>query len=157
MNIIQNVQIPPDDAHPDIKNFYEHWRSIFSGDRLPGRQHFDPLDVAKLLPRIMLIAIDRDPLSFQVRLAGSKIEEFAGESLKGKPFAHRLTGPDRQRAERGLRAVIEEKQPNWRRGKPLIQWEKNFMMLERIFLPLAENGEMVDMILTLTIHTEPTA
>lgn len=139
--------------HPNVRFLYEYWYSISPDYRLPGRQHFDPAEVLRLLPSILLIDVHREPMSFKYRLVGSKIEEFAGEHLTGLRFAHRLKGLHLQRAEKNLRSVVNLKQPSWRRGKPLIRWEKNFVELERLLLTLASDGENVDMILAITVHS----
>ena len=68
-------------------------------------QPFDPADVLRLLPNLLLIDVHREPMSFMIRLAGSKIEEFAGENLTGKRFAHRLKGVHLRRAEKNLRTL----------------------------------------------------
>ena len=47
--------------------------------------------------------------------------------------------------------VVETKRPNWRRGKSLIRFEKEHAELERLYLPLASDGETVDMILAITV------
>ena len=47
--------------------------------------------------------------------------------------------------------VVESKQPNWRRGKSLIRFEKDYAELERLYLPLADDGMTVDMILAITV------
>jgi hypothetical protein len=148
---------PLEHMHPDVQFLYEYWRSIFPDCRLPGRQHFDPAEVLRLLPSLLLIDVHREPISFKIRLVGSKIEEFAGENLTGKRFAHRLKGSHLRRAEKNLRTVVKLKEPSWRRGKPLIRWEKNFVELERLFLPLASDGETVDMILAITVHSSQPA
>ena len=147
------MTFPLEQMQPDMQLLYEYWCSISPDRRLPGRQHFDPADVLRLLPNLLLIDVHREPMSFMIRLAGSKIEEFAGENLTGKRFAHRLKGVHLRRAEKNLRTVVNLKQPSWRRGKPLIRWEKNFAELERLFLPLARDGEIVDMILAITVHS----
>jgi len=143
----------PNEMHPDIKNLYEYWCSIAPTSRLPGRQHFDPLDVPVLLPRLLLIDVHREPLRFQHRLVGSKIEEFAGENLTGRRYADRLAGSNLRRVENYLKRVVELKQPSWRRGKPLIRWEKEYVELERLYLPLARDGKTVDMILAISVHS----
>ena len=58
----------PDEAHADIKLFYEYWRSITPEGRLPGRQHFDPISIPQLLSNLWLIEVHREPLRFWRRL-----------------------------------------------------------------------------------------
>lgn len=144
----------PRDAHADVRSLFEHWQAISPGGGLPGRQHFDPLDVPALLPNIWLIDVHRDPLRFWRRLVGTKIEEFAGKSLQGGWVGDRLEGKRLSCVENHLAEVVETKRPSWRLGKSLIQFEKGHRELERLYLPMATEGETVDMILAITVFHE---
>ena len=146
----------PENAHDKVRTLYDYWCSISPPGQVPGRQHFDPLDVPELLPNLWLIEVHRDPLRFLLRLVGSRIEEYAGERLTGLWFAQRLSGPALQQVNLALQAVIDSKEPSWRRGKPRIRWEKSYLEIERLYLPLAEDGVNVDMILAITeYHRTP--
>jgi len=138
-------------AHEDIKELYEHWLGLAPGGGLPGRQHFDPVLIPSLLPNIWLIDVHREPLRFWLRLAGSRIEEFAGKTIAGSWMAERLSGHELSRVTGALEQVVETKRPNWRRGKPRISWEKDYIEIERLYLPLASDGELVDMVLAMTV------
>lgn len=140
----------PENANGRIRTLYEYWCSIAPPGKLPGRQHFDPLHVPALLPNLWLVEVHHDPLRFFYRLVGSKIEEVAGERLTGLWFAQRLTGAALQRVNMGMQAVLENREPSWRRGKPRIRWEKDHMEIERLYLPFAADGENVDMILAIS-------
>lgn len=122
---------------------------------LPGREHFDPIDVPYLLPNIWLIEVHRDPLRFWRRLVGTKIEEFAGKSLQGGWVGDRLKDDRLSSVNRHLAEVVEIKRPSWRRGKSLIQFEKKYSEIERLYLPLASDGDVVDMILAISIIYPP--
>ncbi len=141
----------PQEAHIEIKWLYDYWRSISPEGKLPGRQHFDPVDVPLLLPNLWLIEVHREPLRFWRRLVGSKIEEFAGMNLTGGWVGDRLSGARLSGVHSFLMDVVESGQPNWRRGKSLIRFEKDYAELERLYLPLASDGETVDMILAITV------
>ena len=39
--------------HPKTRRVHDYWREIHPGKNLPGRQHFDPLDIPDLMPQIM--------------------------------------------------------------------------------------------------------
>ena len=102
----------PDEAHADIKLFYEYWRSITPEGRLPGRQHFDPISIPQLLSNLWLIEVHREPLRFWRRLVGSKIEEFAGMSPTGGWVGDRLSGARLSGVHSFLMDVVETKRPN---------------------------------------------
>src|SRR3546814_9213349 len=52
---------PPSGYHPDIAALVAYWHSIHPPQGLPGRRHFDPVDVPWLLPHIWLLDVFRDP------------------------------------------------------------------------------------------------
>jgi len=49
-----------------VKSLYSYWRAISPPGRLPGRQHFDPLDVPRLLPNIWQIGVDEGQSVFLI-------------------------------------------------------------------------------------------
>ncbi len=105
----------------------------------------------RLLPNLWLIDVHRNPLRFWRRLVGTKIEEFAGMNLTGGWVADRLSGSRLSGVHDNLVDVVETKQPSWRRGKSLIRFEKDYAELERLYLPMADDGETVDMILAISV------
>lgn len=141
----------PEGAHDDIRALYEYWCGLTPNGEMPGRQHFDPLDIPHLLPNIWLLEIHREPLRFWRRVVGSRIEEFAGRNLTKGWVAERLGEERLSGVHKNLTKVVESGQPSWRRGKSLIYFEKNFTDLERLYLPMASDGETVDMILAMTV------
>ena len=142
----------PRDAHPRVREIRRYWTSIAPGPRLlPGRAHFDPVDVPSLLPNIWLIDVVRDPLRFRYRLLGTTVEKFAGRRLTGLWLDRTLPAGTREEVIANLTEVVETGTPSWRRGPSLIVPEKTVMTLERLYLPLASDGRTVDMVLGLTI------
>ncbi|NKB56615.1 MAG: PAS domain-containing protein [Alphaproteobacteria bacterium] len=141
----------PDHAHTDIKALYSYWCSVSPEGKLPGRQHIDPVDMAPLLTNLWLIDVHREPLRFWRRLVGTRIEEFAGVNLTGGWIDDNLSDSRTPGVQKGMVEVVETRLPSWRRGKPLISAHKNYAELERLYLPLAEDGETVDMILAMTL------
>lgn len=134
---------------------YEYWQDIHpGGGLLPGRQHFDPAALAaqhpQLLQHLWLVDVQRDPLQFRLLLVGSAVRMTA-------PFAHSGQYIDEfidpaSRAET-LRAVFsrvaESGQPEFRCSVPA-PLNRGARTLSRLSLPLAGNGEAVDMILNIT-------
>src|SRR5260221_4000565 len=65
------VGLPPCDER--IVELYRYWLAIHPARGLiPGRQHFDPVDVPRLLPLLWLIEFQRHPLRFKYRLVGTE-------------------------------------------------------------------------------------
>ena len=72
-------------------------------------------------------------------------------NLTGGWVGDRLSGTRLSGVHSYLMDVVESKRPNWRSGKSLIRFEKDYAELERLYLPMAEDGVTVDMILAITI------
>jgi len=137
----------PDNCHPKVRAIVDYWLSIHPKKGLPGRQHFDPRCVPKLLSNIWLIDVVRDPLRFRFRLFGSRIVDYAGEDNTGKWVDERWPDFDAE----VLKDIIKTKMPSWSRGPSVFRPEKDYYELERVRLPLAQDGETVDIILVLTL------
>jgi hypothetical protein len=92
---------------PDASEFaffrplFDYWEQRLRGRIAPTRADIDPLDIpARLLPHILLIDVEHDPVDFRYRLAGTAADTIHGQSLKGvrildlrpEPFARVLHG-----------------------------------------------------------------
>ncbi len=140
--------------HPNITRLYDYWRSIHPpGGGLPGRQHLDPMHIPELLPSVWLLDVQREPFRLRYRLVGTRIEEVRGQKLTGTWLDD--TSPEIVNFEayyRRYRGVVESRQPNWRRGRSQMQHLRDIEELENILLPLATDGNGVDMLLCKTIY-----
>jgi hypothetical protein len=148
---------PPASAHPKIVRLHDYWRRAAPGPGLlPGRQHIDPTDFPPLLPNVWLLDVvpsgEGKPPRFRFRLIGTAIVR-AG--LRAKPGDFLEDTIDRARekspAANDAKRVVAERQPNWYRGEPLTNHDREVVELERLLLPLAANGVDIDMLLCLTV------
>lgn len=138
----------PDSCHPNVRQIVDYWISIHPEDGIPGRQHFDPLDVPNLLPNIRLLDIVGNPPRFRIRLMGTRLREFFRAELTGCWLDELFSNLEGSLTHVELLRTIETREPRWRRGKPALDIEKDYMDMERIYLPFARDGWHVDMILT---------
>ncbi len=61
-------------SDPLIVEAIDYWRRIRPADLLPGRTHFDPVEVPRLLPYLGLLDVVREPRTrFKGRMAGTKV------------------------------------------------------------------------------------
>jgi hypothetical protein len=143
----------PADCDPRLRQLYEYWLAARPPDcKLPGRQHVDPTKIPILLPWIWLVDVQRKPLRFKHRLTGTEQVRLMGREVTGQwmdeAHPHFVSSPAYQQfvavAERGVIA--------YRRGRPMFHLGKEFVWLERLLLPLAQDGEHVDMLLAITIY-----
>src|SRR3954463_8596069 len=70
---------------PDFQFVYDLWNGKRGARRAPSRADFDPLvEMRRVLPRLMLIDVSRDPPDFRYRLAGTETFFVHGAELTGR-------------------------------------------------------------------------
>jgi hypothetical protein len=139
--------------HPDIRRLYDYWRAIAPAGRLPGRIHFDPLDIPGLLARIWLLEVHRaaQGLRFRFRVAGTFIAQFQGFDPTGQWYDEAFAGRPIAGVLERFGIAAEEGVPVWRRGPATVAPQAEWRTIETLVLPLASDGTMVDMILGATV------
>lgn len=142
----------PDACAPEIAELYNYWQSIHPKEGLPGRQHFDPLDVWKLSPKIWMLDVMHDPLTLTVRRAGMEIVDFTGREVTGLDMADLFPDIKSSDAWPSIAKAAETGVIYFRRAKIMSNPEKDFIESERLYLPLAANGRDVDMFLNITVY-----
>ena len=106
-----------------------------------------------LLPNLVLTEVHRAPLRFRYRLLGTRVDAAHGAALTGRWLDEAYA--DHPRAAAVLeeyRVVAETKRPVWRRSAPTVVPEPECITIEVLRLPLASDGETVDMVLGLTLY-----
>jgi len=138
-------------CHPLVADAIGYWRRIRPApDLLPGRRHFDPVEVPRLLPYLGLLDVVREPrIRFRGRMAGTKVTDVFGAGLVGSFLDEVIPDFEKSKAAKDYRRVAIDGLPVWYRGAPTAKRGKSFLDIERLFLPLAEDGHVVDMILAI--------
>ena len=137
----------PLDCSPTIRAASDYWQSIRPEYGLPGRQHLKPAAIPALLANIRLVEVVGDPARFKTRLVGSVLVEFFGRDYTGEWHDETFPGFRESASQRDYLDVIATKQPRWKIGTPYQTRNKDHYKSERVLLPLARDGENVDMIL----------
>lgn len=144
------ADLPPGDKR--TADLYRYWLSIRpSPGLIPGRRNFHPTDVPRLLQWIWLADVQRVPLRFKYRLVGTAHVEAAGSNPTGQWYdaVHpRFRGST---AYPQFVAVAEEAQIAFYRGPPVYVVDNEHKTIERLILPMAQNGRDVDMLLAITV------
>jgi hypothetical protein len=144
---------PPPGAHRKVADIIRHWNALRPGPGLlPGRRHFDPIQVPKLLNNIWLVdVVPDDPRKFRARLVGGALIE-AGARIRTGMFFDEVP-PDGEASVTisTFRELLQTRRINWRRGPSSWRHMEHVRELERVILPLAADGRMVDMFLCLTV------
>ena len=121
---------------PGIHAAVSYWRSrVPAGHRVPPRERIDPVDMPKLLPKLLLLDVHRDPLRFTVRVAGTEIRELYHADITGLTIApDDGTALSRDAHPRLARAVAEAG-PVFARNA--VHWqERDHVRYEVAHLPL---------------------
>jgi hypothetical protein len=118
--------------------------------RLPGRRNFDPVDVPQLLACINLVDVvaEGGRRRFRYRLHGTRQTELAGRDVTGLFVEDAVTAPFVGRINRNMRLVCTTRRPVYDRF-PMPHPERESIDSERVYYPLAADGETVDMLLIL--------
>jgi hypothetical protein len=136
---------------PDLRQLHAYWRAKCRNGRLPSREDIEPGRLHKLLPRIFLVDVMRTAgsprLGFRFRLAGSEHFEINQTELTGLTFEEAFL-PDRIEAIRSvyMEVVTTRKPLLTARTSPAVA-DRQHILYDRLLLPLASDGETVDMIL----------
>lgn len=149
------IKLDTSSWHASSRRLLGYWTSIHPSDgRLPGRQHFDPTQVAMLLPNIVLVDVHRLPsLRFRYRLLGTRLDAVIGEPLAGRWLDQVYArDPGARALLDAYAAVARSGRPNWRRGDPYVGSDPLCREVEVLRLPLASDGTVVDLILGLTMY-----
>ncbi|MGF1591729.1 MAG: PAS domain-containing protein [Kiloniellaceae bacterium] len=136
---------PQSIEHPGLRALHDYWVSRRDGGLLPGRQHLDPLDIPGLLPNLTLIDVVA-AAALRYRLVGTALVGRIGRDITGRLVKEASLGPGWEENHPDFRYVIGERRPCLRRI-----WtggaRRNPLESLRLLLPLAADGEAVDMIL----------
>lgn len=141
--------LPPEATDEGLRAFYAYWVSRAPAGKLPGRQHIDPLDVPVLLPNLVLLDVVEPESAgaprFRVRLAGGTLVDLIGVNPTGQ-FIDDYVAENR-------RAQLNAAYTSVARDRVAHYWEnqlwtpgREFVRVQRLALPLARDGETVDMI-----------
>lgn len=137
----QLAGMPEKGVHADL---YRLWREKRRNGRLPGRRDFDPLEMPHLLPHLTLFDVEYDPLRFRIRLVGTAIVGAMGRDTTGL-YLDQLERIESV-AERA-RQLTHDKAPFFLAGLPLTWTHRDYRTYSVLGLPLASDGETVDMLL----------
>lgn len=138
--------------HPRVRQLFDYWCSLQTAPgRLPGRAAFEPLAIPALLPHLTLIDVVGRPPRFRYRLIGTRMVDALNGDFTGRWLDEVHRRPDGSPPVfPSYNAIVVERRADWRRGAPhFASFIDRCTELERVFLPLAADGETVDIIITI--------
>lgn len=151
--------------HPRFATLRDYLAQVAPPGRLPGRQDIDPTRLKALLPFINLVDVERsaEGMRFRFRLTGTLQTEIAGREINGRYVEDAVLPEYVDRIRGNMRQCVTARRPIYDRF-PMPHPDRDFIDTERVYFPLARDGETVDMLLILNdypheeeVITEPEA
>jgi hypothetical protein len=133
-----------DIANPQLRAFRDLWESKRRDGKLPARADFDIDDFRPFLGRIVMLDVVDGGRDFRFRLYGTIIVDEYKRDMTGK-LASEFRPDFREPIMRGYKAAHDTKRPHVDRidiDAPDMRY-----VWDRIVVPLAGDGETVDIIL----------
>lgn len=130
-------------AHEDV---FAYWASRRLRARLPGRRDIEPMALKRHLPTVSLIDVDAEGLDFKIRLAGTGLYPVFGREITGLRLEQVYPAGETAYWREQLEGVVRDRRPA--AGQHSLAWRGvGRLSLFWLRLPLASDGERVDMIL----------
>ena len=137
-----------------LRRLYRDWNSWRHGRTFPSRADFDPLDLKYILGDLTLIDVLRDPPRYVFRLHATKNVDRLGADLTGKELAWMPGVELRDTVRANYERVIATRAPVVQRRDGLLS-EGRPWTYEILVLPLAADGETIDMLMAALVWTGP--
>lgn len=143
----------------NVREFLSYFRKLHPQDRLPGRDAFDPIELPRLLPDIVLTRVVPGAAPdmkhrFLVKVAGERVVKSVDRPMIGRHLDEFITEGDQSVrfpvADR--QQVVETGCLVFRRGKPRLKFRLDFSSIEVCHFPLAGDGRTVDHIISIIIY-----
>lgn len=135
---------------------FDYWRSRFPETGLPGRQHLDPVDIPSLLSMLYLVDVVRSGAQprFRYRLLGTDITARAGRDMTGRWLDDVFADPQiYARIKQVYIDIIDTLEPHLGIFN-IVAPGREYVRANRIVLPLASDGESVDMLLGMWVYDD---
>ena len=140
---------------PRIHRLYSYWQDQQRrrSGAPPRRGDIAPDEIRDLLPNIMIVDVERDPLRFRYRLVGTRVVEYNGLEFTGR-YLGEIGWPEEQDLFDSYAEVVNTRRPFF--GS--LAWELvtgGVGRCEFVRLPLSQDGETVSQILAMEDYDFP--
>ncbi|MFZ5835784.1 MAG: PAS domain-containing protein [Pseudomonadota bacterium] len=137
-----------------LRLLHDYWQEK-RGDRLmPSRSDINPVHMRDFLPHTMLLDVlcdgDDEP-QFRVRLAGTNIVDGYGSEVTGKLSTELALGDQAESLTEVCRYSVNTRKPAYLKGKFKLPDGEDYVIFERLGVPLSSDGENVNILLIAAI------
>jgi len=137
---------------PMLLRAYEYWQSM-RGDRvLPARSDLDPLDIPDLLPNVILLDYLPKDHRLKVRLVGTLVVDMYGSDYTGMYLDEIDFGEVRDKVLDDYMSAVTAARPLFS-DHVFRQLGGALFDIERLIVPLSEDGTQVTMLLAILDFT----
>lgn len=137
--IISDNDLLPAGVHDDLWQFLAYWREK-AAIRLPRRREIDPLAIARLLPRILLLDVEVD--DFRFSLVGEEITIRYGH-VKGKSLRELMSGPELDLTLEEHRLCVVTRLPVYSQNTLESATSGDQQIYQRLLLPFGADDDAV--------------
>jgi len=142
---------------PLLDELYHYWTGRCRAGALPARADIDPVDIPHLLPHIALTEIVHgargEVKRLRYRLAGTQIEARFGCRLTNRYLDEVKTGSYLDHIIELHDQLIAEREPLYSEGS-FDTPEEGKLWAKRLMLPLSDDQESVNMVLTGLVYVD---
>lgn len=131
------------------KLLYSYWHRKLAGRRMPARSDIDPLDLKTVLPHLILLDVQPQPLDFRYRVAGTRTYDIFGFDLTGRSVRDIGPRPVADGVWASLEALTRDREPQHVHLEFATSdgYARSYRVLR---LPLGDDGVTVDRVLVLS-------
>lgn len=134
-------------ADPILGNALRYWEHKRGDRRMPPRRDLDPTEIPSLLSHLQMIDVIDRGARFRYRLVGTTLVETFGFDYTGRFADELFSGVRRDFVQKIYRIVCDERCPVFLHN--VYQTMKHHSLIGmRLFLPLSNDGEEVNIILS---------
>lgn len=95
-----------------LQRMLAYWQSKCGGHAMPARTDIDPVEFAWALGNVNLLDVERNPLRFRYRLAGTRLTRLYEMDLTGRSVDDIRMADLRELVRNHLQEVVETAKPN---------------------------------------------
>ena len=141
---------------PLIGRFYQYWLEKRGSGRYPARAALDPIDFRYALPDVVLVEVHRssqstEGLGFHYKVMGTNIVSIDGYDLTNKTLEDLPEPEYRERIRKTWTEVYDTGEPRYYVRDVIL--DHRIRRYEVLALPLASDGETIDMLITVQRRT----
>jgi len=143
---------PSEEALGDLRLvlLWQYWLGLCDGGSVPSRGYVSPTEIGPVLSWTFLIDVTPQE-GYRYRLVGTGIVREMGYDMTGQLVSRAYAGPDWDQVQQDYQWVIENRKPCLTHNSVVIPVSRQNYSYRRLLLPLANDGQHVDMLIGAAI------